>query len=459
MFEILIRPLEAKDSEISWKWRNDSEIWEFTGNRPNVDITLEIEKQWIEKVLIEVDTKRFAIIIDNIYVGNIQLTNITSIDAEYHIFIGDKNYWGKGIAFSATQQIIRFAKNILKLDNIYLKVNPQNKRAINLYQKCGFKKISEEIKMVVNLNETIQPMVSIFCMVYNHEPFLKQCLDGFLMQKCYFDFEIIIGEDCSTDNSRAIIEGYARKYPGKFKLLLYKTNVGAVQNQKNVFENCRGKYIAMCEGDDYWTDPLKLQKQVDFLESNEAYSFTCHRFNVTDFNKNILEDSIHPPYFVPYDKDLQGVIITKEMCFDNWFPQPLTTVLRKDCLSTIDFSLFKYFRDTHLYYFLLNENNGFCFEWVGGVYRKHSGGIYNGSTRIKRILESFLIFEELYLYTKEAEYLKRYARTSIELVKNKQLLIVFNSFTKKLSLIDLYKTLKFIIYYSFKKLLKKNKLT
>lgn len=123
-------------------------------------------------------------------------------------------------------------------------------------------------------------MVSIFCMVYNHEPYIRKCLEGFLMQECDFDYQIVLGEDCSTDNSRAIILEYADKYPTRFKLLLHENNVGAAENQRIVFENCKGKYIAMCEGDDYWTDPLKLQKQVDFLEANPDYVFSVGRVNI-----------------------------------------------------------------------------------------------------------------------------------------------------------------------------------
>ena len=124
---------------------------------------------------------------------------------------------------------------------------------------------------IVNSFKT--PVVSIFCLVYNHELYIKDCLEGFLMQKCNFDYEIVIGEDCSTDNSRLIILEYAQRFPTKFKLLFHDKNIGGSENQMFVFENCTGKYIAMCEGDDYWTDPNKLQKQVDFLEMNE--DFVC----------------------------------------------------------------------------------------------------------------------------------------------------------------------------------------
>ena len=271
MYKILIRPLEHNDSEISWKWRNDEEVWKYTGSRPNISVTPEIEREWINKVLNQTSSRRFAITVDDKYVGNIQLTNITSENAEYHIFIGDKDYWGKGIGLSATQQIIRFAKNVLKLKQIYLYVKKENENAVKLYQRCGFVQVSNDIKMILDLNYTNPPQVSVFCMVYNHEPFLEQCLEGFLMQKCLFDFEIVVGEDCSKDKSREILLKYQSKFPGKFNLLLHNQNVGAFNNQNIVLSNCTGKYIAMCEGDDYWTDPLKLQKQVDFLEENGGY--------------------------------------------------------------------------------------------------------------------------------------------------------------------------------------------
>ena len=142
------------------------------------------------------------------------------------------------------------------------------------------------MKLENKLNQTNPLTVSIFCMVYNHEHFLIDCLDGFLMQKCDFDFDIVVGEDCSTDKSREILLDYAKRFPGKFKLILHDENVGATENQRIVLENCTGKYIALCEGDDYWTDPLKLQKQVDFLEENSLDC--CHTLWQEFKNNQIL---------------------------------------------------------------------------------------------------------------------------------------------------------------------------
>ncbi len=100
------------------------------------------------------------------------------------------------------------------------------------------------------------------------------------MQKCDFDFDIVVGEDCSTDNTRTILLEYQKKYPSKFRLLLHEKNIGAMNNQMETLSACKGKYIALCEGDDYWTDPLKLQKQVDFLESHEDYNGVFHKVSL-----------------------------------------------------------------------------------------------------------------------------------------------------------------------------------
>lgn len=117
-------------------------------------------------------------------------------------------------------------------------------------------------------------LVSIRCLVYNHEPYLRRCLDGFVMQKTNFRFEAIVHDDASTDGSAVIIREYAEKYPDVIKPIYETENQYSKRDgslSMIMDEACRGKYIAMCEGDDYWTDPLKLQKQVDFLESHPEY--------------------------------------------------------------------------------------------------------------------------------------------------------------------------------------------
>ena len=116
------------------------------------------------------------------------------------------------------------------------------------------------------------PLLSIQCLVYNHEPYLRQCLDGFVMQKTDFPFEAIVHDDCSTDGSASIIKEYADKYPTIIKPIFEKENqyskIGFSGINNIMLNQSKGKYIASCEGDDYWTDPFKLQKQVDYMEAH-----------------------------------------------------------------------------------------------------------------------------------------------------------------------------------------------
>lgn len=126
-------------------------------------------------------------------------------------------------------------------------------------------------------------MVSIKCITYNHEPYIRQCLDGFMMQKTHFRFEVIVHDDASTDNTPAIIHEYAEKFPEIIKPIFeienqYSKGDGSIDRIMDAA--CTGKYIALCEGDDYWTDPLKLQKQVDFLESHDDYTLIGGNANI-----------------------------------------------------------------------------------------------------------------------------------------------------------------------------------
>lgn len=120
-----------------------------------------------------------------------------------------------------------------------------------------------------------QPLVTVRTSTYQHGAFIRQCIEGVLMQKTAFPFEFIIGEDFSTDGTRQIVFEYAQRYPNVIRVITADYNVGMKANGTRCMRRARGKYIALCEGDDYWTDPLKLQKQVDFLEANLEYSVCC----------------------------------------------------------------------------------------------------------------------------------------------------------------------------------------
>jgi len=122
--------------------------------------------------------------------------------------------------------------------------------------------------------------VSACIIAYNHEQYIKDCLEGALKQNVNFDYEIIISEDCSTDRTREICVEYQKKYPDKIKLFLNEKNLGLIGNWVKALSLCQSEYVAICEGDDYWIDPAKLQKQIDFLDSHPDFALSGHNAQV-----------------------------------------------------------------------------------------------------------------------------------------------------------------------------------
>ena len=137
-----------------------------------------------------------------------------------------------------------------------------------------------------------RPIVTIRCITYNQEKYIRQCLDGFIMQKTNFKFEAIVHDDASTDSTANIIREYAQRYPNIIKPILETENQYSKGTLHNVLDPLMtGKYIAICEGDDYWTDQYKLQKQVDFLESNPSY-FMCFHQSIRHFENHSHPDEL-----------------------------------------------------------------------------------------------------------------------------------------------------------------------
>ncbi|OFW87459.1 MAG: hypothetical protein A3B66_04475 [Alphaproteobacteria bacterium RIFCSPHIGHO2_02_FULL_46_13] len=121
-----------------------------------------------------------------------------------------------------------------------------------------------------------KPKLSIVCVTYNHEKYIRAALDSFLSQKTNFAFEILIGDDASTDSTPDIIREYAEKYPDIIKPVLRQKNVGPGANSIDLYNRVKTEYMAICDGDDYWTSPHKLQMQVDFLDNNKDYNICFH---------------------------------------------------------------------------------------------------------------------------------------------------------------------------------------
>ena len=132
-----------------------------------------------------------------------------------------------------------------------------------------------------------KPLLSAYIITYNHRNHIKQAIESVLMQRVNFDWEIVIADDYSTDGTREIIEHYAKLYPQLIRTILQTKNVGACRNWLELLDSLRGRYVACLDGDDYWTDPSKLQKQVDFLESNQGFALCFHQVKMNFVGKNI----------------------------------------------------------------------------------------------------------------------------------------------------------------------------
>lgn len=150
--------------------------------------------------------------------------------------------------------------------------------------------------------------LSVCVITYNHATYIRQCIDSIINQNCNFDYEIIIGDDCSTDKTQEILLDCYKSYPNLIRLLFNNKNIGISDNYRQVLETARGEYIALCEGDDYWTDSLKLRKQVDFLDSHRNYGFVGSYNQLLFPNNNLIDDPYNylPKPIIDDDWELYG---------------------------------------------------------------------------------------------------------------------------------------------------------
>ncbi len=159
--------------------------------------------------------------------------------------------------------------------------------------------------------------VSVFITTYNQEKYIAQAIESALNQQTNFSYEILIGEDCSTDNTRKIVKDYAIKYPNKIRTFLYEKNIGGHANVDNLIKAAKGQYLAWLEGDDYWRDPKKLQKQADILDKHKDVVISCHNVAIVDENSrelSIFYKNIHPKKISNISKLILGNFIHTPSC-------------------------------------------------------------------------------------------------------------------------------------------------
>ena len=214
-------------------------------------------------------------------------------------------------------------------------------------------------------------LVSVCIISYNHEAFIKKTIDGVLSQQTNFNFDIVISDDFSSDNTRSICENYANKHPDIIKIIHSEKNIGAIPNFIRTLKACSGKYVAFCEGDDYWIDPLKLQKQVDFLENNPECSLCFHDALILWDNK-----SLPPKYFCSKN---QKKTSTVEDVIEKWFIPSASMVFRNKYINPLP----AWFRDIYngdwALQMLLAEKGKIAYiNEIMSVYRKNPGALSGG---------------------------------------------------------------------------------
>lgn len=220
----------------------------------------------------------------------------------------------------------------------------------------------------------MEPLVSVVCTVFNHQDYLEECLHGFVSQKANFKIEVLVNDDKSKDSSREIIAKYENKYPELFKCIYQQEN----QYSKGVdpwsdilFAKAKGKYIALCEGDDYWIDPYKLQKQVDFLEANPSFAM------VFSGAETIIEDNLSSYRKInSFDNDR---IFTGQEILDTWIVPTASVIFRTKYLKDNDYSKIKnekfIYRDMPLFLYLSTKGKVYGFKDKMVAYRRHADGM------------------------------------------------------------------------------------
>ena len=270
------------------------------------------------------------------------------------------------------------------------------------------------------------PILSIFIPTYNHERYIAQTLDSVLMQKTDYPLEILIGEDCSVDGTRKILREYEIKYPGKFQMFYRKHNMyqEKINNALDLLLRCKGKYIIALEGDDFWTDPYKLDKQISFLEKHQEYYAVAHNCIVVN------DDSIPNGEKYPECKDLE---YTYRHYFNDILPGQTATVMFYNYLNDKDFnndypSVPVGTPGDRIFYYklLVNDKKIYCMQEVMSAYRH----VTNFGTSFSATYKAPFEKEEPW-YKAKLIYTQKYKREWLDYAKILYLQMLYSSLREK----------------------------
>jgi glycosyltransferase involved in cell wall biosynthesis len=290
-----------------------------------------------------------------------------------------------------------------------------------------------------------EPKVSVCMITYGHEKFIEQAINSVLKQECDFEVELIIANDCSPDKTDAVIQNILASHPRAswIKYIKHEKNLGMMPNFIFALQQCIGTYIAFCDGDDYWTDPLKLQKQVDFLQNNEEYVLCFHRCNFLIQNPDVDKSYEQTIESINYEYNIENLLI-------HWGIPTASLVIRNNKKFFSDFEKFNDVASGDIALVLLFYESGKfkLFETVMSTYRITGLGISNTHINYK------MIHYRAYLYIKLNEYYKfKYEKQIFKalsvIIENysHNELFTKDETTKKLIKTILYRFKKKIIHY------------
>lgn len=231
--------------------------------------------------------------------------------------------------------------------------------------------------------------VSVLVMTYNHEKFILQALESAVMQETSFEYEILISEDCSTDRTRQIVLEFQKEHPDKVRLLLSEKNIRSNEIVVRGIQAARGEYIALLDGDDYWTSPHKLQKQADFLDRHPECSLCFH--NAQIFHE---ADGREGRHWTPPD---QKEISTLEDLWMGNFIATCSTMFRRGVIREIPAWYNDFFPITDWPLHILHAEHGKIgyINEVMGVYRYHPGGLYSPFSETKKQQETLKFYRTM----------------------------------------------------------------
>ena len=286
------------------------------------------------------------------------------------------------------------------------------------------------------MNEEV--MVTVIMITYNHEKYIEQAIKGVLMQQCQFNFELIVANDNSTDLSDEIIQRTITNHikSGVVNYIKRETNVGMALNFIDSFKKSKGKYIALCEGDDYWTEPSKLQMQVDFLEANEEFSMVCH-------DAEIIDEVLGTTYLDFASKNPKQICNTLDL-FGSNFCTTASMLFRKRAISSFAYPDFKVLSGD-LFMKLLISLDGMLYRMyeVMSIHRVTStGATVNNKRDMQDLIKSRIILFNHFDKVSKKKF-KKYIRIETLLMESYLDYLNSKSFIKT-SMIKIYRKALFL---------------